>query len=228
MLEPTTAPLLYPGISMSKYGLIDAAYGGGPRYRLIWAPSRMVMLTGREKTLTVPMYYGPYAIEPLGCAPFFKDAEIWILEMWVPAGEYYKGTKEDWESDPQMLNMGPYPSRGDFVLVKELGCDPSDANVDKLVQWQQAGGKRRQVENAVFLQQQLEKNMLDRKNQRDAITRNAMRPWGAESYAAAGGGRNSKTYPLLKSREELGLPAPGATANIRPPKREIFEVMTEA
>lgn len=226
MLEPTTAPLLYPGIPMTRYGLIPDEYGGGPRYRLIWAPSRMVMLTGREKTMTVPMYHGPYAVEPLGCAPFYKDAEVWILEGWKAPWQLYQGTEEDWNADQSMLNMGPYPRRGDFVRHESLGCSPDDANVEKLIRWIEDGGKRRQIENALFCQQQLEENMLERKSKREALTRSAMRPWGAESYAAAGGGRNSKTYPLIKSREDLGLPESGATQSIRPPKREIFEVMT--
>lgn len=230
MLETIAQPILYPSIPMGRFGLIDEAYGGGPKYRLIWAPSRMVTLTGRYKTMTVPYYVNTYdqdtgqlvypAIEPVG--------ENWILEMWKGPWDLYRGTKDDWEADQQMLNMGPYPSKGDYLMSEVINGSPSDANIEKLIHWIEEGGKRRQIENTVFCRDQMEKGMLDRQKQRKDLLDSSQRPWGAESYAAAGGGRNSKTYAQLKSREELGLPAQGVTKAIRPKKREIFEVMTEA
>jgi hypothetical protein len=217
MLESPASIIHYPTLPMARYGLVPDEYGGGPKYRIIWAPSRMVTLV-REITITIPLYYGPQALEPIG--------EAWVVEEWKPPFEVYRGTEEDWNADPVMLCTGPYPRRGDWVLREALSCNPCEASIEKLISWLEAGGKRRQIENTEACVANLEKAMRDKKSKRDAMVRDMMRPWGAESYAAAGGGRNSKTYPLLKSREELGLPDEGVTKAMRVKNPVTYEVMT--
>lgn len=219
MLEANAAPILYPGLPMAKYGLIPAECGGGNKYRVIWAPSRFVTLTGRDKIMTVPMYIPPYAIEPIG--------EMWILEGWLSAIDFYAGTKETWEANAIMLNTGPYPSRGDYVLRAMLPGTPSDYNLDFLIAAIEEGPKR----TAGDRYEAIEKNMLadirDRKNKREALIRGSMRPYGAETYVGAMSKRNSKTYPVLKSREELGLPSQGTNA-VRLKKPVIYEIPQES
>lgn len=205
---------------MSRFGLIPTEFGGGPKYRIIWAPSRRVVLTGVDKTMVVQMYCAPYAIEPVG--------ESWIIESWKSPTELAGSmTKEEWESNPMMLNTGPYPSRGGFIRRETLSCNPSDASIEKAVSWLEAGGKRRPIENALFCQDAQERSMKERHAKSRDLIRNAMRPFGMEAFSAAGGSRMTKTLGNLKTREELGLPAEGVMRAIRPPKREVFEVMTE-
>jgi hypothetical protein len=220
MLETPTSIIFYPSIPMARFGLTPFQEN---KYRIIWAPSRMITLTGAEKTITVAMYVNTIrglhvypAIEPVG--------EHWILEGWKSAEGMTRLTKEQWEADPMMLNMGPFPARGDYVRHETLNVNPSDANIEKLITWIEAGAKRDYSDNVRFCEEALEADIADRKSKRDALMRNAMRPWGAESYAAAGGGRNSKTYPILKSREELGLPGEGVTKAMRPRRPATYEV----
>jgi hypothetical protein len=216
MIEATPL-LLYPGIPMARFGLNDF---GENKYRIIWAPSRMVVLTGREKTMTVPMYVGPHALEPVG--------EFWILEGWRSGYDMCRMTKEQWEADPMMLNTGPYPTRGDYVRHETLSCAPCDANIEKLITWIEEGGKRRDGENFYACRDNMEKDLRDRKNKRDALIRDSMRPFGMETFIGAGTRhRNSKTYPILKTREELGLPAEGIMKAGRG-KPVIYEVPQEA
>ena len=204
---------------MERYGLIPVEFGGGPKYRIIWAPSRMVTLVGQEKTITVPMYCGPLALEPVG--------ECWILEGWKSPADLYAGTEEQWNTDPMMLNTGPYPRRGDYVLHEALSCNPAQASIEKLILWIEAGGKRRPIENAQFCQDALQRDMRDRKSKRDALIRDSMRPFGMEAFVGYGGQRATKTLPGLKSREELGLPAEGVTKAMRVRRPAVYEVMTE-
>ena len=231
MIDVASTLIHYPGLQMSKYGLIDAAFGGGPKYRIIWAPSRMVVLTGRGKTMTVPYYCNVIdqdtgrmitpAIEPVG--------EAWVLECWRSCYELCGAkTEEQWNADPMLLNTGPYPKRGDYLRCETLACSPANANFDKLIAWIEAGKQRGQNENFYACRDNMEADLRDRKNKRDAIIRDSMRPFGMETFIGSGTRqRNSKTYPILKTREELGLPAEGVMKAGRG-KPVIYEVPQEA
>jgi hypothetical protein len=201
--------------------LIPEEYGGGNKYRLIWAPSRLITLTGRNHTMTVPMYFGPHAIEPRG--------ECWILEKWLAPDELYRGTKEEWEADPKMLNLGPYPARGDYACAEALSVNPSDANIEKLITWIEAGRKRRAGDNHRVCVDNLEADLKARRQLRRDMLGDAMRPFGgADPMSGYGGGRNSKTAPLVYSREDLGLPDAGATLAINQKNAPMYEIPQEA
>ena len=199
---------------MARFGLIPAEFGGGNIYRLIWSPSRMVTLVGPDKTITVPLYVGPRALDPVG--------ECWLLERWLPPNELYAGTEEQWNADPKMLASGTYPKRGDYVLSEALSCTPSEANIEKLISWIEAGGKRRAIENQLAIQANLEKSLDAKKVVRDEIIRDAMIPY-VEAMVGYGGSRGTKTFPILKSAEELGLPFNGGTGVLKR-KPVTFEV----
>lgn len=220
MLESGSV-VTYPGIPMARFGLIPAEYGGGNKYRVIWAPSRMVTLVGRDKTMTIPMYAGPYAIEPVG--------DYWILEGWrSPLDICGPMTAEKWNANPMLLNTGPFPARGDYVRHETLACNPSDANIEKLITWIEEGRNRRAVDNFQACQSNMETSLADKKSKRDALIRNAMRPFNATDAMVGSGTRqrSTKTTPILKSREEAGLPDHGQTVALRGP-RQFYEVPQE-
>ena len=214
--------IFYPGISMTRFGLIPDEYGGGTKYRIIWAPSRMVTLTGREKTMTVPMYRGPLAIEPVG--------EFWILEGWVPPYQLAGNlTADEWNANPALLNTGPYPSKGDYIRRETLAVTPADANIEKLITWIEEGTKRTHSERLQACINNMEYDIDDRRKKRKDLVTNAMRPFGAETMIGYGGtelSRNSKTYKIVKSAEEVGI-RPGETRAMRGP-RVTYEVPQEA
>jgi hypothetical protein len=209
---------------MARFGLVDAAYGGGNKYRIIWAPSRMVVLTGRDKTMTIPMYGHtgadgkvkmPY-IEPVG--------DFWILEAWrSPYDLCGVATVEEWNANPMLLNTGPFPARGDYMRAETLACSPSDANIQKLITWIEEGGERRPIENFAACEDNLRRSIKDRKDKRDAMLRNVIRPWGGEAFAAAGGSRGTKT--ILQNAAPRSLPPAGAMKMGR--KRVVYEVPQE-
>lgn len=220
MLESGTL-VLYPGLPMLRFGEVDPAFGGGNKYRIVWAPSRMVVLTGRDKTMTVPMYVGPHALEPVG--------DFWILEGWKSCYDICGAmTSEQWNADPMLLNTGPFPSRGDYVRHETFAATPTSTGVEKLISWIEEGGKRRAIENAQAVQQNLEYALTDKRNKRDALIRDAMRFGGAiNPMVGYNGGRGTKTFPVLKSWEQSGLPGAGQTVALKR-KPVMYEVPQEA
>lgn len=219
--SPTTAVVHYPGIPMAKYGTIPAEAGGGNKYRIIWAPSRMVVLTGKDKTMTVSMYSGSYAIEPVG--------DYWILEGWRSCADLCGGpmTAKEWNANPVLLNTGPFPARGDYVRRETLAVNPSDANIEKLITWIEEGAKRSFGDNFYACRDNMDRSIMDRKNKRDALIRDSMRPYGAEPMVGYGGSRGTKNYPVIKSREELGLPAAGSTTALKSKKRLMYKLPSD-
>lgn len=217
MLDHSSTLIHYPGIKMSRFGLIPEEFGGGPKFRIIWAPSRMLTLTGQEKVMTVSMYFGPYAIENVG--------EEWIMESWKTPYEYAGNkTREQWERDPLMLNLGPYPSRGEFVRRETFNGSPANADIGKMVMWLEE--KRTEDENFYFTRDDMEQKLVAKKKQRDAMLRDAMCAFGGEASSGPGGGRGTKTVNLQYSQEDLRLPGSGQTAARNPKRRPVFEVVT--
>ena len=227
MLEPLTPVLHYPGIPMARFGMIDEAYGGGTRYRCIWAPSRMALChpptsAGVE---AVYMYAGPRAIQPIGLAGDTKNAALtWILEKWLAPWQFYPGTEEQYNSDPELLASGLYPKRGEYFFCEAIHL-PTLEYVEKVILMIEDGSRRHSAaENTVACVAGMEKREADRKKKKRDIIYNAMRPWGAESYSSALSMRNSKTYEQRYSANELGLPGAGVTQVRRPRRRVRYEV----
>lgn len=233
MFDPIKAPTIYP-ISMSRFGLIDAIYGGGPKYRLLWSPSRMVTVTGPDNTVTVPMYAdGTVSPDnPTGALGLYPIGACWILEKHQTPQELggVSITAARWNADPQLLLLGPFPAKGDYYPTDPpLACHPSDANIEKLITWLEAGRKRNPNENAQACVSNLEKSLAEKKSTRDAMFRDAMRPWnGADPYVSGvGKGRGSKTFKQLKSANELGLTKHGPDLMKGRFKKVMYEIPVE-
>ena len=220
MLEPLNAVVHFPTMPMGRFGLIPEEFGGGPLYRCIWAPSRTIVVQPESGVQTLFMYTGPRALNPLSV-----NSNTWILEKWLPPWKLYSGTEDDWNQDPDQLATGFYPKRGDYVLCEALSGQPSLESVEKTILMIEDGPNRhREVDNTLDLVARMEKGQADKKKKKRDIIYNRMRPWGAESYSSALSMRNSKTYEQPRSANELGLPAPGATATFKRRKREVFKV----
>lgn len=210
----------YPGIPMLRFGSVPEEYGGGSLYRLIWAPSRSVVLTGKERTMKVPMYAGNLAIQPIQ-----PSGDVWILEKWKAPWEITNLSKKQWNADQDMLNMGPYPARGDYVLCEVLACEPANANIEKLITWIEQGAKRSPQENRTAIVENMQRQMRDRHNERHARILNRLLPFGGEAYAAAGGGRGTKTIEMKHSANDLGLPTQSGYTGVSPVHKPVkFEV----
>ena len=205
----------YPGLPMARFGLNDF---GDNKYRVIWAPSRLVILTGDRGPMTVPLY-GLRSIEPIG--------DYWILESWKSPRELCGvRTEKEWNADQKLLIIGPFPSRGDYVRRETFSTTPTIGSVEKLISWLEEGGKRRDIENVLAIQKNLEADVASRRAQKGAILRDCLRPGDAASAWIGAGRRQraNKDTPILRSTR--GMPKPGSTAMGR--KRVVYEVPQEA
>ena len=115
----------HPLIPMAQFnrtlGPIPVEFGGGNRYRVIWAPSRNVLrfVTGLPETVSA---YAPNG----GVHPIKQQADIghkagecWILEMWV--NPYRDCTEDEWNQIP-CLTVAGYD--GLFTRLQVMGPFP--------------------------------------------------------------------------------------------------------
>lgn len=219
MLEPLNPVIHFPTIPMERFGTIDPAFGGGPKYRCIWAPSRTIIVQPESGVQTLFMYAGPRALNPLSV-----NENTWVLEKWMSPSDLYDGTEDEWNADSRMLATGFYPKRGDFVLCEAIHL-PSLEYVEKVILMIEDGNNRHsRAENTIACVDRMKREQAAKKTKKHDIITNAMRPWGAESYSAALSMRNSKTYEQRNSVQDLGLPGEGVTKSLVPKRRVTYEV----
>lgn len=211
---------------MSRFGTLAAEFGGDNRYRIIWAPSRKVIITPRHQPAYTARVYGagpggkPKSLRLLDYRPF-PDAplgECWLLEQWKAPWDYAGGgTKESWERNPLNLNMGPYPAKGEYdsdASSMVIRGTPSLELVEKMILMIEDGWKRHsENENQVAIQGLAEKGIRERDNRMTDRINNRSLIGAGETYSARGGGRGTKTVNTNRSAQDVGLPGiPGATS----------------
>ena len=229
----------FPLIAMSQFnrtlGEIPPEFGGGNRYRVIWAPSRKVLRFAMGIPDTVAAY-GPNGIEPLThqMAPQYKPGECWILEQWV--NPYRDCTEEEWNIIPcvrygvgfltRLQMMGPFPRRGYYWRCDNtyLYGEPSQSQVETQILLVEDGMFRHSAwENFVAIRNKVEAGDKAVAAERDARIRNRFLIGGGEAFSVAGGGGGRGTKTINTSRTETDLHRAGistkpGTASI--PKRQ--------
>jgi hypothetical protein len=188
---------LYP-LSMVRFG--QNPYGDN-LYRIVLGKTRTVLNYNGDGTFSEKPCYAPL------------DDDTWILERWEMPHE----TKEQWDRGFLADTLGPYPSRGDYVRCEvPLACSVTEANLDKLIMWIEESRIRAMSPMGNYRNRQALKAQYDaeteanRALQRDIID-NAFsaflnRPFVSTSPSARAAKRGSKTRPILRTADELGLP----------------------
>ena len=197
---------------MRRFGLTPF---GDALYRIVFASSRRHLVCGTwpdgsNKAQYVRRY--PH----LG--------EQWIMERWLPAEEYAKCSKEQWNRD--LLILGPWPERGEYDLCHTFElAGPDDANLEKLIAWIDMGRKTSFYDTHVYQREDAAREKRTISDTQDAMIRNWLPAFGSAPMSGPGGGRGSKTAPILKTANELNLPLNGgqiqARKNLRAPKFEL-------
>ncbi len=212
MIE-TAGVVCFPGVSMSRFGKIDDAFGGGNVFRLIWAPSRNVTLMLDRGPTTLPLYA---AVEPLA------NPNVWVLEKWLPPDKVTSLTREEWNASPECLMQGPFPDKGDYVLAAlPLTCHPSQANIDKLVSWVMAGGNFSRAQNALAIQNRIDAQERAKDSKRKDMIDDALLPFGGEAYSGRKRGRGTKTVTAKYSAQDLGLPTKSGYSGVSPVHKPV-------
>ena len=174
--DPVKNLSLYP-IPMERFG--KNPYGEN-LWRVVWAPSRRV-LAGDDSG-----FHWVHAYRQAG--------PVWILEKWVDPFTFCQMTREKW--DREMLVLGPYPSRGEYIQAHIFGVSVADANLDKLIAWIDAGRQRSYAEHLTAAREEYAAEEAEASAQRQAIIRNALPAFGTSPVAGYGGGSGTKTRSL--------------------------------
>jgi hypothetical protein len=195
MLETPPALNHHPSFgpaAMKRYGTNPY---GEPLFRVVFADSRKHMVTGEWPDGTVGGKWRPR---------YRQLAGHWIMEGWLPPALYHKMPREQWDRQYPSL---PFQERGDYDHCFTFeACDPDNANVDKLVKWILAGRNASFQDNLDACQDEYAAEEKTKDNEIEARIRNVLPAFGAAAMVGHGGGRGTKTAPILKSANELGLP----------------------
>jgi hypothetical protein len=195
----------YP-IAMRRFGLTPQSE---PLYRIVFAPSRRYLVVGEWP-------------DGSDCAHWVVKhknvGNVWIMERWLPAEQYAKCTREQW--DATMLVLGPWPTQGEYELCHVFDtAQPCDANIETLVTWIEAGRNIRFEETRAFHHKQADAELNATRNQAEDLIRNRLPAYGCRPFVGGRVHRGSKTYQPLKTAEELGLPTQsGFSTKPNPPQ----------
>lgn len=164
---------------------------GQPLYRIIFAPSRRNLAGDFSGFHWIPTY------RRLGA--------VWVLERWRSAWDFAQMPRERW--DREMLILGPYPERGEYDHCHTFfPVLPADANLDKLISWIEEGKKRSWQDNLDACKAEYEQETKDQRNMQEAILHGAYPAFGANAMVGGAVSRGTKTRPIIKTAEEIGLP----------------------
>ncbi|MGH9343301.1 MAG: hypothetical protein ACRD3Y_03115 [Bryobacteraceae bacterium] len=169
-------------------------------YRIVFAPSRLHLIGGEWAD-------GSHGFR---WVPRYRHVGArWILERWLRAEDYAQCSREKWDRD--LLILGPWPARGEYDLCHVFEAStPDQANLEKLISWIEEGRKRRFQEHLDACRSEYDQETKDRRAQMDAIARNAISSFAGAPFVSmhtgAKQGRGSKTAPIVRTANELGLP----------------------
>jgi hypothetical protein len=201
-----------PKISLQHYPLPMARFGLNPfgenLYRIVLASSRRHLVGGSWRGSGCGYHWVP---------KYRTVKAAWILERWRSAWDFTRMTRTQWDCnmvDPisGWLLLGPYPSRGEYDLAWEFDKGVDADNIDQVIAAaEKAHNERtfedvRQAHKAEYEQEERDVRRESRAEIRDCVT-----AFGNAPMSARGHGRGSKTAPILRSAEQLGLRRPRAS-----------------
>jgi hypothetical protein len=195
--EPTLAPR-----SLRQYGENP---WGEPLWRCVYAPSVKKIVGGRFADGFVGYRARP-AYRHIG--------KFWVLEKWISAYELTGKSESQYDEvfrdlETGLHPTGPYPHRGAYHYCETLSCSPSDANFDKLVAWITRAKYNRPQDNARALMDTLEKKEQAEQQERFDRMKEILPAYGIRAANIGGMVKKTKSAPMMKSANELGLPING-------------------
>lgn len=199
--DPANSIIHYP-LNLSHFGVNPF---GENRFRVVLASTRRSLVVGQWNGAGMrrAKYCQTYPQIPAG---------QYLLEEWVDAFTFTGTTAVAWEyGDGQWL--GPYPSRGEYMMCGQTGFNPLElgiSGVEKLVRLVHAGDKHSWAEKLTACRAAAERDELSRDNEIRARILDAFPAFGhaAFSQLSTGKGGATKTSPIRYSANELGLPVP--------------------
>lgn len=197
--EPSHWPL-----SMSRFGVSPT---GSNLFRIVFAPS-VKMLVGGEFADGFTGYRPRPAYRHLGA--------VWIIEKWISGFDATQMDEETYNlrfKDPYtgLCITGPYPQRGTYFYCETFNGSPGNANIEKLVSWINASKVADLQKNQQAILAAHAKREADAATERYDRIKELMPAYGIRAANLGGHVKATKTAPILKSANELGLPLRGVT-----------------
>ena len=188
--------------SLARYGLNPFHE---PVFRCVYAPSVKRIIGGRAASGAIGYFVRP-AYRHIG--------DYWIIEKWLSAFEDCGKTEAQYnelckDMDTGLFPTGPYPHRGVYNYCETLSHSPADTDFDLLIALIQKGKYNRPQDNAQALMK-----MMDKKEKADADERfdrmkELLPAFGIRATSYRGHTKKTKSAPIMKSANELGLPRSG-------------------
>jgi len=197
-LDPSDSLQHYP-MPMARFGLNP--YGEN-RFRLVLAASRRALVYGQ--------WNGAGAPRAKWCPLYPHVQNGWVLEEWQSAFQFAGCTAEQWNRDPNLTILGPYPERGEYVMIGNDGFNPADLDIDKLIKLVHAADNYSWHEKLNACKKSQEMREKEQHSQSEAIILDALPAFGHAPFSqvSTGRGGEGKTSPVRKSANELGLKVP--------------------
>jgi hypothetical protein len=169
---------------------------GEPLYRVVFGPSRRYLVVGEWAD-------GSNCAQWVRKYKHLQPENVWVLEKWRSGIELHPQGKEDWNIS--RLILGPWPERGDYEICEPLACNPSDANIEKLISWVELGRSHSFNEIRQWHVNDAARIKKENRDKAEQIIRNALPAWGSRPFAGAHGRRVTPMQDLQYA-EDLGLP----------------------
>ncbi len=199
-LDPSDSLQHYP-LSMAKFGVNPF---GENQFRIVLSSSRRSLIHGQWNGAGTPRakYCQTYPQVP---------GEDWILEEWIPASVFCGMTAEQWNLDPAMLALGPYPHRGEYQMCGQCGFHPEQVNIEKLIALVHAGDRYSWAEKLTACRNQATKEEIERRCLREAIIADALPSFGHAPFVAYGGRGGERKTRVQRSANDLKIRVPKGT-----------------
>lgn len=184
---------------MSRFGLNPQ---GENRFRIILAKSRRALIYGQWNGS------GPQRAKWCQIYPLVEGD--WVLEEWLDAFSFAGCTAEVWNRDPNLNILGPYPHRGEYVMIGQSGFNPADLDIEKLIRLVHAADNYTWAEKLNACRKSAERDARERHHESEAIIRDALPAFGHAPFSQVSTGRGGavKTAPVIRSANELNLRVP--------------------
>jgi hypothetical protein len=225
-------------------GEIPMEFGGGNRYRVVWAPSRKILRFTSGVSETVSAYSPNGGIQPIGhrMDPQHKDGECWILEMW--RNPYRDCTEQEWNTVPcvevagqpmpmtRLAAMGPFPRRGYYWHAENtyLYGEPSHTQVESQILLVEDGLFRHtKWDNLTAIRRKIEAGEKKLAARNKDMIRDRHLIGGGEAYSARGGHRGTKTINTNRDTRHLksaGFKTAPGTVSVTPRRKKLIYDMT--
>ena len=204
--DPKTSLNHYPVTGgMKRFGTNPY---GEPLFRVVFAPSRRyLVVTEFEGAKWVPKYRG-LITEQKANGTTKSHSNVWIMERWLAAEEYHKFGREDW--DLNCLSLGPWPEKGEYELCYVFyPAPPADVSIEYRIKLIEASRKVPFSDTLNYQREDSAKELKSTRATAEDMIRNRLPAFGTQPLVGRGGGRGTKTAPIVRTAQELGLPTRG-------------------